>query len=665
MGNRMDNNESYIKLPTIRSIEVKNYKLFSKDWSYNVKNGLNLFLGANGIGKTTSAYMVVYGIIGLWEDITSDYFIDREHPLLKNNNNADIPTVKVGFNVGDQSISVERQLNEPVILNFSVGDKQFTNNGNGNIEKLYKKELLKLFSVGSIDDIVFLLTKLLIREEEGNYLLWNKQDQSKIIRLLLNYSNFQQEFKKLEDKVTEFDTGVRGQQDIQHQFRERQRHIIDQKNEVIKQGGGITSKVDLMNLIQSKKESVSTFQNQKERNLDDLSYLKEEIKSFNNKIDTISAEVDISNDEIIALENTFYESVYSNPKVSLSSHKLKNYQICMFCTNKISQHKADEITHSIEDIKQCPVCNSNIGITPKRHKKISKDINERLLGLRKKVDEMNHQLKLYESKKKSVEDSFNELWAKQEKIDNDLNKATLDLYDLKLKLSVVEKGGDEHFTQYDRDINVLQEQIDYYQKIIDKKKDAYKKAMKKLINKNEQLNQKINDFIEKLNESFSRYAATFFRGDCKLVPYEGRRLRDSKVKLTTYCPEYEGKIRPYQNSTSKSEGIFLEYLFRMALLELYFSLTSSAPFLMLETSEGVFDVSGSQQLADALSAFGKNKFPFIAITNLSKPDFIRNMVKEYTAIKRRTLNFLDFGFLSDEQKKHKEYLNKALKTLSL
>src|SRR4030043_1765981 len=92
----MGQNKNYIKLPSLHSIEVNDYTLFKKSWSYQVKNGLNLFLGINELGKTTTANMIIYGVVGRYEDITPKYFKSRAHT----NGKAE-PTVALTFKVGN------------------------------------------------------------------------------------------------------------------------------------------------------------------------------------------------------------------------------------------------------------------------------------------------------------------------------------------------------------------------------------------------------------------------------------------------------------------------------------------------------------------------------------------------------------------------------------
>ena len=660
----MKNNNQFMKLPSIRSIQVNNYALFTDSWTYKVKPGLNIFLGVNGLGKTTTANMIIYGIVGLWDDISATYFADREHPSLKEHFNQKEPSVIIMFDIGSQRISVERFLRKPLIVRYSIDDTHYERGTTDRIDEQYREDLASLCSLDSIEELSFLLRRLLIREEEGNYLLWDKIDQSKVIRLLLNVSSFYHEFDVLEKEVTDADTVVRGQQDIQHKFRERQRVLINQKDEIIERGEAPKTKSEILQKINALTESIASLQRQKDINLDSLNYLNNELKSLEQLTHSLSAEIDALNDEITRMEQTFFESVYFSPQIALVSHKLSNYSICIFCNNRISHNKVAQITDSIEHRHSCPVCASEIRPLPAKSKTPSKDIIEKLHQLSDLSNEKSLQLHEHSKKQSSIKSSLSELWSKQREIDEKLNRMHLDFNDLNLNLSASETGN-APLTQYDRDIKVLQEQINYYQGIIDKHREIYNQKRAALDEKNNQLNTRIEEYREKLNKIFNKYAQNYFKEDCLLVPHEGRKPIESKVKLTTYCPKFDDRLRAALNSVSKSEGIFLEYLFRMALVELYTSETSFQTFLILETSEGAFDTFRTEQLADTIAHFGKSKFPFITIVNLSKPSFVADLIRKIKNPKDRLFNFLDCGALDKQQEEHRKEFEKEIKKLGV
>jgi|GEM_PF-4095908 len=63
MANNVDQ-DRHVKLPCLKSISVQDYALFTNNWEYKLKPGMNLFLGVNGVGKTTTTNLIIYGLIG-------------------------------------------------------------------------------------------------------------------------------------------------------------------------------------------------------------------------------------------------------------------------------------------------------------------------------------------------------------------------------------------------------------------------------------------------------------------------------------------------------------------------------------------------------------------------------------------------------------------------
>ncbi len=182
--------------------------------------------------------------------------------------------------------------------------------------------------------------------------------------------------------------------------------------------------------------------------------------------------------------------------------------------------------------------------------------------------------------------------------------------------------------------------------------------------KNEELNVVINSFEDKLNAIFVKYASKYFKIDCVLTTIE-RRPKESKISVQSFVPEFDGKTRFEMKNCSTSERIFMEYLFRISLLELYQQESKNTPFIIMETTEGAFDISSTVQLASAFNEFSKVKLPFILITNFSKPDFLEKLSDGIEKSKSRLLNFLDFGRLSAIQVGSMPQFKKVLRSLKL
>ena len=118
-------------------------------------------------------YIILYGLIGI-PRIEKSFFTERVSAERKQDDEK--PSVKILFDIGDNSIEIERDLSNSNIKYLSI-DGNVYKEDEPNIEDTYKNEIVKLSGISSIDDYKVLLSKLLIREEEGTHLLWGADDR--------------------------------------------------------------------------------------------------------------------------------------------------------------------------------------------------------------------------------------------------------------------------------------------------------------------------------------------------------------------------------------------------------------------------------------------------------------------------------------------------------
>jgi len=640
----------YIKLPIIRKIEVQNYGLFRKNLQYKFQEGLNLFIGGNRQGKTTTMYIILYGLIGL-HDKSKDFFSSRvkQENLSKDTH----PMVKLNFQIGKAKLEIERDLFDPRINYFSVNGRSYKRADNPDIEEVYEKEIERLAGISDLADYNFLLEKLLIREEEGNYLLWNTDDQMRVLRLLFSYGKFDEEFIRLRENYRKIDSKVRGQQDIQAQFKKRRRAVEREKFESIK---GLT-KIDpaeLKKQMSSLEKETANLTATYEKIVTNIRDIGNAIKTLNQDVNGLSNEVEELDSETIRMENLLFKSVYTDPKVQLANHKLKNYQICIFCNRKIPKDKAQDIVSNIEERKRCPVCDSVISQAS------SDDITEKeraslievLLKKRATTDEKKSQLSAKQKELDTLKKQLEGLWIQENKMKEDLRKKSLETDDIKLQLSTVEMGAIEETSVFDRRIEYLQSQIDEYQKDIDKDKIEREAARKTLEQKNREFTKRLEEIREGLVEIFKDYTASFL-GECELAAVP-RKTDISMIYFNVFAPKFAGSTRYYKNQASNSEATFLEYAFRMSLCQLFKQITGGESLLAIETSEGLFDIGSVPVLAEAISKYYDVSYLLI-ISNLGRSDFLPMLVvKSKDEIRSRVLNYFDIGRLSAAQEKDRE-----------
>jgi DNA repair exonuclease SbcCD ATPase subunit len=649
----------YIKLPVVKKIEVQNYGLFRKDLQYEFREGLNLFIGGNRQGKTTTMYIILYGLIGL-HGKSKDFFSSRVKP--ENLTKGTHPTVKLNFQIGTATLEIERDLFDPHINSFEVNGKSYKKADYSNLEELYAQEVVRLAGISDLEDYNFLLEKLLIREEEGDYLLWNTDAQMRVLRLLFSYGKFDEEFVRLRENYRKIDSKVRGQQDIQAQFRKRQRAVEREKSESISR----LAKIDpaklrkRLSLLEKENANLTT---RHERVLANIGDTEAAVKELTQTVDGLSSEIEELDSEIIRIENVLFQSIYTDPKIQLANHKLKNYQICIFCNRKIPEDKAQDIVSNIEERRRCPVCNSEL--RPLGGSNIDEgergSLIEVLLKNKDLAEEKKRELTAKQSKLDAFKKQSEGLWAEEEKIKGELRDRIIETDDIRLQLSSLEMGTMEETSVFDRRIQSLQSDIDDYQKIIDEAKPERDDALRILKQKNLEFNKKLEEVREGLVKIFQDYTSPFL-GECKLVAVQ-RKTDQSMIYVNVFAPEFAGRIRYSKYQVSNSEATFLEYAFRMSLCQLFKQITGGQSLLAIETSEGLFDIGSVPVLAEAISKYYDVSYLLI-ISNLGRSDFLPALVeKSKDDIPSRVLNYFDIGWLSAAQEKDKEKFDAELRKI--
>ncbi len=625
----MHNNQN-IYFPTVKSISVYNYPLFDYEnkefWKHELMDGLNLFLGANSIGKTTTINMIIYGIVGSFDNQTDThfkvnptYFLERlnEHERRKFNQK-----IVLEFFVNDNLFEIHRSLFKDEVLLFKFNGVELSN-----ID--YEVTLRKTSNINEIRDLVVLLSRLIIREEEGNYLLWDKEKQSEIILLLLNYSDFQREYKKLKQELDN-NQNKYNETKLKYDKRlEEKTTLFYRRQKQIEELKANTYEVNKANIEKQIKDRTIEKQDVEKEIfkltplLDNLKVKqKEKLELYYSKktqVENLKAEIQLKNNEAIGFK-------FKDNKANVYVEKLKRNE-CIFCTNtKVPQNIARQIHEIMFVNNECPIC------TGKYIKdKVNKNIDEKTLVARlnelskllpKEIKELN---KREDDKNKigieleNIRKQFNLLSDKLEKYEIAINNFNSQLDGLLITKKVV-------FTDYDRALSEIEKEIE----LVNKDKVLQKSELDKITNKfNSQrnsFNEKLIVFQKRLNEIFKSYTSNYFKEVCELVTDYIENKIDRVQPLCYFLPKFNGVKRIFKTKVSQSEAIFLEYLFRISLLELYNENSQHKVFLMIETSEGTFDVANTKKVATLFKSFGNNKFPVVVVTNLSKLDFIDAMV---------------------------------------
>ncbi|WP_316795214.1 hypothetical protein [Pedobacter agri] len=651
---------NYVKLPILKKVEIKNYSLFNSNWDYTLKAGMNIFLGTNGLGKTTTTNLIIYGMVGYNNNISADYFQNRGS---KTDDTAPA-VVSLEFMAGEHNFVIHRRIEEDTIEYLKVDDEEYFGQDVDNLDEAYEALLVKYSDISSIGDIEFLLHKFLVREEEGNYLLWDNKggDQSRLIRILVNNSGFEHQYAVIAKEVKDLDTIVRGKTDVKAQFTKRLEELKVQKEIELNKRTSHNQLKAMMELLENTQSEYDKFSGLRDKNLDSINYLLNNIKDLESKMEVAASDFEGKSERVSVLESKLFNHVYSDEKVLTAIHKLKHYNICIYCNKTPKEDVVKEIVKKLEIQNQCPVCESHLDSL---HPDLENDdvlkeleiIQSQLTEFRLKNDELQRQ-------RDALKGQLDEVWREQDIVEKNVNGEAIKLYDLRLKISNLKKNPDEQITIYDNEILAMQSQIAKYDLEIAPAKEKFDKAKKKLDDKNDQQTSVITSFEEDLNKIYENYTSKFFSSKCNLTIIS-RKPKESNVNVTSYVPEFDGKKRSEIKSCSTSQRIFLEYLFRLSIIELYSEKSGNTPFIMMETTEGAFDITNTIQLASSFNEFAANKIPFVLICNFSKPDFLSELVKGIQYSKENVLNYLDFGNVPKQHVEHLKDYKDIIKKLKL
>lgn len=653
---------SFIQLPQLRYIAVENFSLFDRDWDYSVKEGQNLFLGANGLGKTTTTSLVIYGMVGFTSKFDRDLFkVEEDYFKRRGQTENENSTVTIHFIIQGKEFQVSRQLSKDEITSFTLSGISIP------VEE-YEERLKEYTKIESLEDLAFILEFFLIREEEGNYLLWDFRDQSRIIQLLISPVGFRDKYEQLTQTLTKEVSEINRKSDTElktlRKRLEELENLRDQELEASRSGTELEKVQKEKSDIESKLGSLGK---NREVCLSKIEYLVSSLKDSENKSLSLSADLDAKQDRILSLERMLYRDIYADEKVLMMKHKIKHHNICFLCNQHPSEADKKALIEKIELHQSCPVCSSSLVSEEAVDQVDRESVIAELEKAAEEIRLIRPELSSIEGHLAKVRPELETFRISLRDIDKEINALSIKQIEVDFAVSRLQNPSNNR-TQFDSEIKRLSERIAEIKAEYDPRREGAKKMQEELEKLNSQLTDSVNSSLDRLNEIFSKYSASFFRSDVELSIHD-KQLKNSsnfeRIRQAYYVPFFDGKSRTLEKHCSTSERIFLEYLFRLSLLELYVELSQSSAFIMLETMEGPFDFSGTMQLAETFSLFDASQTPLILVVNLSKPRFVEALIKRSPPEEGKVLNYLSFGRLSEHQEENQKEYQKLLASMGV
>jgi len=618
-------------LPKVTKAKLYGYNpIFENTIEIEIKNGLLILLGGNGLGKTTLLQSLIYGLAG---PLDSKLEIVPEKRWNKNYftqrlTSPDTAFIEIEFKLNQDIIQIKRGFQSEKLLEFFLNKKDQATDIDP--ESAFENYLTNYCNYDSLISFRFLIHKLCYLSEHRENLVWDRDIQTRILMLIFSDSIVENSFRGKNDQLQKLDSKIR--------------HLKVDINKLTERLNSDTTKKQKPN-SQTKKITV-------DKTGDDISELKQEYLQLINKrfdlqknirittykLSNLNSEIEDIQDKITQNEQQFlYKQItnFESEEAKLAIHKIIHYKLCPACGSFNQELYAKAIQFLRNEA--CPICGTENedGI-----KKMSP-------GLEAELSEKIESKISYESQILAFESELTEISTAENNIQFNINKYMLDTPTVVfVKNYNVTKTNKEELQQALKNLN--RQKTDF--------QIQFDKLKSELESEYETFRIKNNERINQLGQSYEKYSTEFLGMQCSLISIDNTR---DFVELKLFVPSFNNIVRNSPESCSEAQRFFLDIAFRMSLIEMVCSLTQTNATFLCETPESALDISYRNNVSDMFQMFLKKKNTIILSSNIQPEGIAGSMLYHIPKDKRQSaiVNFLKIGKLSSVQQNQIEDLN--------
>lgn len=633
-----------IKLPLLKGFRLSGFKpIYSSDVSLKMGTGAYVVLGGNGLGKTTLMQAVIYGLAGGLdaeiEDIKSErwthgYFRGRLSP-----NQLAEAKVEIDFRLGAQAISVRRGFRGSEVTAVKIGKEGW------NEERAPENFARILREYGGYlepSDFSFVVHRLLYLAENRRLIAWDTDAQLRLLMLLNQDIIIERDFREnralmklLDSKkrhlhvalgkaekelatLLEYEEEVEGGEDEmidESEFGDSSKLVENEKN--------LPLMVEMLNETARKRSDSERRQREATA---DLSRTSGEIEALREEIETAEA----------GLVANFLAETERDHNLALS--KLINNMICPACGTRHA--RLGERAREYVKKHCCALCGSDD----------DKESNESLEGLQEDLDKLIREQQAFEEVMRLASAETVDLRNQELKIQSQVNEIRYS----RSVVSMVERNLPEMTAEGLKDLK---------KRLIDEEADAEAQMIQLRNILEEQyidFREKVDERLNKLKKSYNQYATAFLGLPCELEEV----VQPGPLQLKLFVPSFNGTSRPVKESCSEAQRFFLDIAFRMALISSACESSGTGSFVC-ETPESALDLSYIRNVVEMFDSFSQQRHNILLTANIQTSGIAEKIVIRNPVLERskHILNLLEFGRLSEVQKKSKSEFDKIIKNI--
>lgn len=614
--------------PVIKHFSVAQYQLYPGEtgtgFEYDVKPGVNIVLGVNGLGKTTllnllmkmvagTSQIQAFGGLGMGarEETATNvrYFSSR----VKDAAVRATATATIGF--GEHRLTVTRKLSNLHITALKIDDILIDNRTHDSFEDIFKSTIKEMSGVKQFYDYLLLIHFVFFFLEDRQALIWDADAQAEILRVLYYDPNQQVAYRNFYNQISQLDSEIRNTQAVVN------RHKKKIGVELIKRADD-TALREIISLRKTKEELKKAI-SETEAKADDLNSTR---LQYRNQLEQLKVARESKIKYARSANENFLRNEFSKSETTAlyAVASVICDRGCIMCGSR--SKRARQLVQEKLNAHKCPLCESQGA--EREISEINRDEDGLISNARKlddEVEQANHDVHSLEVELISHISAYNEcmqilvLQRRQHE-------------EIRLELQLAESG----MPNNDEEFKSLQENLLGFQKIVDdanEEKSDYEGSLSTIIDDGE---TKVAAVAEAIISRFKMYITGFMAEDCTL-DYEVREKRIGQgpsttnfrfpvftVRLTSGVFNDQASTRLSHRDVSESQREFIDLAFRMSLIA---EITAkSAAMLVVETPEAsldsVFVPRAGTMIRNFLAGEKNHSNYLIASTNLNREAMI-------------------------------------------
>lgn len=617
-----------LRFPVIHQFSVSDYQLYpgehGRGFSYDVKSGVNIVVGVNGLGKTTllnlllklvagpSQIQAMSGLgMGSREEGRSHlrFFSAR----VKDAAASATATATLGF--GERRIIVTRKLSSLDIIYLKIGDIEANEINAEAYENRFKQGVLELSGLQQYYDYLLLVHFIFFFLEDRQALVWDEDAQAEVLRVLYYDPTSQVAYRALYNKIAQFDSEIRNTQAV------LSRHEKNLQKELVKQADNRSGQElkSLHKTLKSLKDSMVVLEEKTEALNNSRIAYRDQVEALRIHREAKVSKARAAHEEYLRAEFSTAENEALYAVASVISERG-----CIFCGSHTERARA--AVQMRLDVHHCPLCDAGPG---EREQHADSSNKSELLAsahvMEIEAEDDAQQIANVDALIAAVTEQYQSLMLK-------LVDQRKQHQEVMLQIKIIENGLPKDADQ----ILALQDKLMGFKDLLEHSKQEKAEAEASLAAIVDPGEARVAEMAEAIIERFKEYITGFMAETC-VLQYDVREKRIGQgpstvkfrfpgfsVRLTSGVFKDEAANRMSPNDVSESQREFIDMAFRMSLIAEI--TTQSSAMMVVETPEASLDSVFVPRAGTMIRQFlqiAENSSNFlIASTNLNREAMI-------------------------------------------